>query len=569
MNGADLNITAIVQMIFTSYVSIFVIAVAATIFSLKLLTQLPAEIKKYGIIKIILLGIVNGLIVVFYLSEIEVLGPIWMLLGFPLVIVWEFSFLSEDTRSCYYRIYIRSLLDFSCIYWLVTNGIGLVSVRYMNQAMALSLTLLAMSMWSYYLTKSKRFSVKKFKMLIHEKVAGKLFFKYIVFCNVFLVFLTWNYKVFSFQGAVDFQLQRMMCGEMLLKTAFIWWSSRILFEMVENQISYVKNEIYTENILDKERAFRNTIMKKGILSFNINITTDEIKEGREYLNPQMWKEANSFFKMISEMNEWGIHPEDREEFTLSNSKGIITERVECIPYYSHQVRVSPKEMIRYFNLSEEIKDRYRNTEKDWVWLKLDYIYTKDRRSGEIYVFIAIFDVDLQVEQGEKLRKSATTDFLTGVLNRATIEKKVNEKMEKKKGVGAFILIDIDNFKNVNDVLGHPKGDELLKKIAEILKDSFRKDDFVGRLGGDEFCVFLQNITDLDVVEDRARKLNERCRIECYGEQGELVKVSASLGIAVCNELVDDYKKLYKYADLALYETKKRGKDDYTIYTKGH
>ena len=402
-------------------------------------------------------------------------------------------------------------------------------------------------------------------MLIHEKAAGKILFNYTMICNVFLVFFTWNYKVFSMDASVSVEMKRMFCGEIFLKVGFIWWSSRLLLEMVTNQISYVKNEIYTEKVLEKERSFRNTVMKKGILSFDVDVAADEIREGREYLNKDMWTDVNSYFGMVSDVLKWGIHPEDKEEFSRTNSLEIIKERVDSIPYYSHQVRIAPKEMIQYFNLSQELKDRYMNTDKEWVWLKIDYIYTRVMSTGNINMFAAIFDVDLQVEQGEQLRKSATIDFLTGVYNRAAIEKKINEYLEKTSVEGAFLLIDVDNFKSVNDILGHPIGDELLKQMAGILKETFRQGDYVGRLGGDEFCVFMKNISNEDVIKEKADKLNERCRLVFYGAQGETVKVSVSIGVVICNQQNNEYEKLYKCADLALYETKKKGKDTNTIY----
>ena len=101
-----------------------------------------------------------------------------------------------------------------------------------------------------------------------------------------------------------------------------------------------------------------------------------------------------------------------------------------------------------------------------------------------------------------------------------------------------------------------------------MSDLFRKDDLVGRLGGDEFCAFMNDIVDPDVVEAKAEQLNEKCRLEVTGENGEVVKVSVSIGIASSQKDREVYSELYKCADLALYETKRKGKDTYTIYSKG-
>lgn len=565
MEGEFWGITRAIEIFFTSNISLFCIGFLATILNFEFLKKIPTKMKKCGWLESVLCGGLNGVIIVFTIAEVGLVSPAWLMVLYPLIMVGEISFFAEDNFSTYYRMYVKCVFNFSCIYWFVTDLIGVLAVRYMNPVMSFSLAVLAVSAWSLYLSKSKRFSLSKYKMLIHEKAAGKILFNYTMICNVFLVFFTWNYKVFSMDASVSVEMKRMFCGEIFLKVGFIWWSSRLLLEMVTNQISYVKNEIYTEKVLEKERSFRNTVMKKGILSFDVDVAADEIREGREYLNKDMWTDVNSYFGMVSDVLKWGIHPEDKEEFSRTNSLEIIKERVDSIPYYSHQVRIAPKEMIQYFNLSQELKDRYMNTDKEWVWLKIDYIYTRVMSTGNINMFAAIFDVDLQVEQGEQLRKSATIDFLTGIYNRATIEKKINEYLEKTSVEGAFLLIDVDNFKSVNDILGHPIGDELLKQMAGILKETFRQGDYVGRLGGDEFCVFMKNISNEDVIKEKADKLNERCRLVFYGAQGETVKVSVSIGVVICNQQNNEYEKLYKCADLALYETKKKGKDTNTIY----
>ena len=177
-----------------------------------------------------------------------------------------------------------------------------------------SITLLGVSVWTYRLSKSTKISMSSYKTIIHERAAGKLFFRYFTICSVFLVFFTFNYKVFALKEYVDSNALRMFCCEMFLKVAFIWWSSRLLFVMITNQLSYVKNETYTENILVKERNFRNTIMRKGICSFNIDITRDEIKEGAEWLNSQKWGSNVTYQEMINGLIGDFVHPEDEEEF---------------------------------------------------------------------------------------------------------------------------------------------------------------------------------------------------------------------------------------------------------------
>ena len=556
------------EMLITHPISIFWITLFATILDFEFLKKIPSKVKENASKWSLVFGVSNGLFVTLLYGFIKKAAPLWSMLIFPFILVCELVVISEDSKRSYFRIWLKCVFNFSCVYWGVTNILGILSTEYLTKEMVFSLTLLIVSVWTHYLSSGKNFSISNYKMIIHEKAAGKMFFRYFIICSIFLVFLTFNGKVFTIGPTMDEVARRMLCCEMFLKIAFIWWSSRLLFVMITNQMSYVKNEVYTENALDKERAFRNTVMRKGIFYLNIDITRDEIKEGAEFLNPAIWGNCVSFTKVIEGLLKDCIHPEDEEEFVHTNNREVIKERVDTAPYYSHQIRVSAKGISKYFSLVEQYDKHYLETDKEWIWLKIDYIYTKNSTTGDIFSYVAAFDVDLQVEQGEKLKKSASTDFLTGILNRAAIEKGINEKFEKKNDVGTFFIIDVDNFKSVNDELGHPMGDQLLKQIASTLTEVFRKNDMVGRLGGDEFCVFMKDVEDVEIIQTKAETLNAKCRIECQGEDGKIVKVSVSIGIATINPQISEYSELYKCADLALYETKRRGKDTYTIYSEG-
>ena len=568
MNGELFIFIEALEVLLTNRISFLVIAILATVFNFEFLKEIPIKINENASKWILVYGGINGLFLALICGYLNQMSPIWLMLGFPLMLTWELYMISEDHRRTYFRIWVKCVFNFSCVYWGVANILGMITAEYLSKKIVCSITLLWISIWTFRLTRNTKFSMSGYKTLLREKAAGNLFFRYFNICCVFLVFFTYNFKVFTLKEHMDFYAQRMFCAEMFLKTAFIWWSSRLLFVMVNNQLSYVKNETYTENILDKERAFRNTVMKKGIFSLNIDITRDEIKEGIEWMNADIWNGGVTASALFEKMILSCIHPEDEEEFAHTNDKEVVSERVDSAPYYSHQIRVSPKGMLEIFSLEEQLTKRYQDTDKDFIWLKLDYVYTRDSLSGDVYVYLAVFDVDLQVEQGEKLKLSASTDFLTGILNRAAMEKQIEEKLDKTVNEGTFYIIDVDNFKSVNDVLGHPVGDQLLKRISAIISDSFRADDLVGRLGGDEFCVFMKDTVNLEAVEAKAKMLNERCRLECTGENGENVKVSVSIGIASCQKDVSNYDELYRCADLALYETKRKGKDTYTIYNKG-
>lgn len=173
-----------------------------------------------------------------------------------------------------------------------------------------------------------------------------------------------------------------------------------------------------------------------------------------------------------------------------------------------------------------------------------------------------------------LDKKAHIDQLTGVLNKRSFEESADRafNLENAPEKYALILIDVDNFKGVNDTLGHIYGDQVLAGVGEILHTVFRADDFLGRLGGDEFCVLLY-LPNSATMSDAAAYTSEKCRQLCEafnhnyaGESGDY-KISASVGVAFFPQHGRNFTELYRCADKALYESKRRGKDTYTLYTE--
>ncbi len=130
----------------------------------------------------------------------------------------------------------------------------------------------------------------------------------------------------------------------------------------------------------------------------------------------------------------------------------------------------------------------------------------------------------------------------------------------------MFIVDIDDFKSVNDNLGHYFGDLVLGEVANNLRSKFRDEDIVGRIGGDEFIVFMQNISDEATITDKAEKISAAFN-NTYSGKNNTYKISGSIGIARYPIDGNSYEELYKAADKALYQSKLAGKDCYTFYSK--
>ena len=169
-----------------------------------------------------------------------------------------------------------------------------------------------------------------------------------------------------------------------------------------------------------------------------------------------------------------------------------------------------------------------------------------------------------------LDSKAHIDQLTGILNKRSFEDYTSGRLSGALTIEqhAIILLDVDNFKGVNDTLGHAYGDQVLAKIGSILRAEFSTEDYLGRIGGDEFCVFMNQVPeDRDGYEDFVRfkceSLCEAFRSNYTGEEGTY-KVSASIGVAIFGKDGSDFATLYAAADHALYCSKEKGKDTYTF-----
>jgi len=214
----------------------------------------------------------------------------------------------------------------------------------------------------------------------------------------------------------------------------------------------------------------------------------------------------------------------------------------------------------------EFEVRLKKLEGNYIWCKIKASAIFDENNQTYKTVGKITDIDQQKKETENLQKKAQNDSLTGLYNKGTSELLIddflrNEGQNKKH---ALLIIDIDNFKKVNDTYGHLIGDQVILHIAEKLKNTVRATDICGRIGGDEFIVLIKNITYMDTVRQKAQEICECFQHKINAECGEF-GVSASIGVSLFDRDGDNFAELVDKADTALYEAKKRGKNQYWIY----
>lgn len=168
----------------------------------------------------------------------------------------------------------------------------------------------------------------------------------------------------------------------------------------------------------------------------------------------------------------------------------------------------------------------------------------------------------------KLQKEARTDLLTGAMNRAAGTAMINQLLENAPDEGCvhtFTIADLDNFKTLNDVLGHMWGDKALYEVVLTMQKHCRAKDVVCRLGGDEFVVFMPNLPRQE-AEESLQRLSAKLHIN-YEKDGKSVMISASMGIVTTEKAGATFQKLYEEADKCLYQVKRTFKGSYHIAEK--
>ena len=170
------------------------------------------------------------------------------------------------------------------------------------------------------------------------------------------------------------------------------------------------------------------------------------------------------------------------------------------------------------------------------------------------------------ENRKNFKRLAVTDALTGIYNRLGFDEQVEQYMRQNPQKHCVMaMLDIDDFKLVNDMYGHAAGDGVLKKLAESMKQYFSKDAILGRNGGDEFSIFMPDCTAVEVKPFLKKFTEETRKFYCKGEERAF---TISLGFAEYPVFADDRSQLMRCADMALYKVKMRGKNGCMAYREG-
>lgn len=209
----------------------------------------------------------------------------------------------------------------------------------------------------------------------------------------------------------------------------------------------------------------------------------------------------------------------------------------------------------------QVEYRMKTKNKGYIW-----VYETGRKTiaqdGRDAIIGMVVDISEQVQTRENLMVENSRDSLTGIYNRKGAEKRIADALSLQSSPYLFMMVDLDNFKKLNDIYGHAEGDKALCFIADMLSASFRKTDTVCRIGGDEFAVFIHNCASISAIERKVKRIM-REYIQMIKENYPESNSSVSFG-GICTKGLNTFTELYKKADSVLYEVKKTQKGKFQI-----
>ncbi len=350
------------------------------------------------------------------------------------------------------------------------------------------------------------------------------------------------------------QLSEVRTSELLLELTHkdghnIWVIVKVKLATLDDGNEYVLGTMLEVSKFKKQLDVTNQSLKQYqiILSqteniiYELDCATDSMFYGDTWQDIFGYEPVREGFLQTLSQNHY-IHPDD------------ISEVTECF-----------NALINGDNY-KAIEIRVIKADGKYLWCRIRSTAIFDSDGNIIKIVGVILNIDKEKNAQNELKVRAEQDSLTSLLNKHTARVRAEKylKNAKPEEKCAFLFMDLDNFKDINDHYGHLFGDQILIKVAQELKKLFRPDDVIARLGGDEFMVLMKNIKDLSLVEKRCTQILEAFETILSKSDFEFT-VGASIGVAYENATETSFSQLFDHADQASYIAKRLGRHQFAIY----
>ncbi len=258
-------------------------------------------------------------------------------------------------------------------------------------------------------------------------------------------------------------------------------------------------------------------------------------------------ETCSFDQFIELMSQKYVHPDFAKDYKK------VLSRKNILDMFNKNFT-----SIQYDYLEANKKDNYE-------WIRMNVHIFRMPFDNTLRIICYFKNIDAEKKKELELREKSMRDSLTELYNKTSISNIIDEFLtsdEGRKSSHALLMLDIDNFKGINDQYGHATGDKVIIEMSNLLKHYFRETDFIGRIGGDEFVILLKNTHNKQTISHKAEQICEAVTNEMHALN---CGISISIGISIFPNNGTDYNTLYINADSALYNSKKIGKNTFSYY----
>ena len=332
----------------------------------------------------------------------------------------------------------------------------------------------------------------------------------------------------------------------------VLFTTLIVIVIVTTIIRRYKNKIVSITI--SEELKYHTILQNAtsqiydsIIEFDI---TNDIACGegtKTFLQQLNLKPNTSYSAMLQTIVSKHIHPDHAAVYMEAFSPDAVRKALE-----------DQRKTLSCDFLYATHKDKY-------VWFRETGYVLRWAENDSIHIVICRQNIDKDKKLELSLQEMAQKDGLTGLYNKMTTHDLIEKRLathECDRGLLAMIMLDIDNFKELNDSLGHVAGDRIIQEFAQSIRAGFAADDIVGRVGGDEFVVLTLQQDDA-ALRQKAEALCQTIRSASFGGEGH--HLAASMGVVVFPRHGKTFGELYAKADAALYRAKQNGKNTFVIF----
>ncbi len=252
-----------------------------------------------------------------------------------------------------------------------------------------------------------------------------------------------------------------------------------------------------------------------------------------------------------------------EELCDAAVESIVDKNCEAAKFYNNFAPAILWNIYSGGKMNLTFKYQRKISDGSVRWVHNEVRFLTDIDSGHLCAMLTAKDIDAQKREEQKLYAEAKMDRMTMLLNRQTTMESIQDILESEHDkTHVLYMIDIDNFKMLNDTMGHQAGDEFLIALSAELKKVFRESDVVGRIGGDEFFALMRSVKGMHKMVEKAKELLLTIQEVCKDYPS--IPLSGSIGISIYPENGKSLEALYAQADAALYQAKKKGKNQFVF-----